>query len=237
MGLASTADMASAEAHMASLNASLPAPPHPIKNKKRSEATAHEDEAGELPIVDSATHGQYHLSRLPTELQLQIYEHYLDSVPTLVKLEQYHHVYNSQRFWQPALSLVDRRIRNQILPLFYRRCRFHLQGFNEDGDCEVELFLNKTLSYQALHENISIVVIHGFILHSGRWLGEFDLRKFTLNVDRHWKHSMEGEYSGMIADLEGVFLWASKTVGVNDSREPVLRKLLSVMRGRGVFLW
>ena len=82
-----------------------------------------------------------------------------------------------------------------------------------------------------------IVVIHGFILHSGRWLGEFDLRKFTLNVDRHWKHSMEGEYSGMIADLEAIFLWASEEVGVEDSREPVLRKLLNVMRQRGVFLW
>lgn len=82
-----------------------------------------------------------------------------------------------------------------------------------------------------------IVVIHGFILHSGRWLGEFDLRKFTLNVDRLSKHSMEGECSGMIADLEAVFLWASREVGLEDSREPVLRKLLNVMRERGVFLW
>lgn len=29
-----------------------------------------------------------------------------------------------------------------------------------------------------------------------------------MNVDRHWKHSMEGEYSRMIADLKGVFLGA-----------------------------
>lgn len=75
-----------------------------------------------------------------------------------------------------------------------------------------------------------------FILHSRRQLGEFDLRKFTLNVDRHWKHSIEGEYSRMITDLKGVFLQALKTVGVDNSREPVLRKLLSVMRGRELFL-
>ncbi|KAF2216540.1 hypothetical protein CERZMDRAFT_89910, partial [Cercospora zeae-maydis SCOH1-5] len=81
-----------------------------------------------------------------------------------------------------------------------------------------------------------IVVIHGFILHSGRWLGEFDLGRFTLNVDRHWKHSMEGEYSGMISDLESVFLWAVQAVGPTDSRGPVLRRLLNVMRARGVFL-
>ncbi|KAI5367531.1 hypothetical protein Slin15195_G026610 [Septoria linicola] len=81
-----------------------------------------------------------------------------------------------------------------------------------------------------------IVVIHGLIACTGRWLGEFDLKRFALNVDKYWKHSMEGEYSGMIADLEAVFSWASQNVSSTDSRAPVLRKLLDIMRARGVFL-
>lgn len=229
--------MASAEAYMAGLNASL----YPSVRQVNSPSTT-------LPVIPdgrdpspssivSETKGKCHLLDLPKELRLLIWERYLQTVPTLVKLEQYHFVYKSRRYWQPLLSLANRQIRSELLPLFYRRCRFHLQGFNEDGDCEVELFLNRTLSYQALHQNMRIVVIHGFILHSGRWLGEFDLGKFTLNVDRHWKHSMEGEYSGMIEDLEAIFLWASQAVSPSDSREPVLRKLLNVMRARGVFLW
>ena len=222
--------MASVEAYMASLNASL----FQLRGRVKQHT---DDNDNDTPAANPAVDGQCHLLRLPRELRLQIYEHYLESIPTLVKFEQYHYIYNSRKHWQPRLSIISRQIRSEILPLFYRLCRFHLQGFNEDGDCEVELFLNKTLSYQALHQNIRIVVIHGFILHSGRWLGEFDLRKFTLNVDRHWKHSMEGEYSGMIADLEAIFLWASEEVGAEDSREPVLRKLLNVMRQRGVFLW
>ncbi|KXT09340.1 hypothetical protein AC579_4104 [Pseudocercospora musae] len=180
--------------------------------------------------------GDCPLLKLPKELRLLVLENYLDPVPTLVKLEQYHNIYSGRRCWQPPLALTNARLRAEILPLFYRRCRFHLQGFNEDGDCEVETFLARTEGYQALHENIRIVVLLGFILHSGRWLGEFDLGSFRLKVDRHWKHEMEGAYSGMIEDLEDVFQQAKQEVGPGDSRAPVLRELLAVMRARGVFL-
>jgi hypothetical protein len=222
--------MASAEAYMASLNAIL----YPHARVISSKVQAGDSNA---PAATPSSSGTCYLLELPKELRLQIIDYYLISVPTLVKLEQYHYIYEDHRYWQPPLSLTCRRLRSETLPVFYRRCRFHLQGFNEDGDCEVSSFLDRTSSYDALPENLRTVVIHGFIVHSGRWLGEFDLGTFDIKVDRHWKHSMEGEYTGMMEDIDRVLQRAKKEVGARDSRAPVLRDLLAIMRGRGVFLW
>ncbi|KAF7194346.1 hypothetical protein HII31_04379 [Pseudocercospora fuligena] len=227
--------MADVHTFKAALRASIASLQYPGVSKVDIESSSNEGPSSNPGSQISG--GDCLLLKLPKELRLLVLEHYLDTVPTLVKLEQYHNIYSGRRYWQPPLALANAQLRAEILPLFYRRCRFHLQGFNEDGDCEVETFLARTEGYQALHENIRIVVLLGFILHSGRWLGEFDLGSFKLKVDRHWKHEMEGAYSGMIEDLEEVFQRARQKVGPGDSRAPVLRELLAVMRARGVFLW